>query len=87
MFCYLRRSVDYFSIRQSNHSLRHSRDKSRGRAQFKRHNTCASIPEVGGVLARACALSALAAALRARAAAAATPICLHLSRFQPASMG
>ncbi|EYB82477.1 hypothetical protein Y032_0359g3428 [Ancylostoma ceylanicum] len=66
--------------------LRHPWDKSRGGAQFKRHDTCASIPEVGGALARACALIGLAAALRARAAAPASPICLRWSRFQPASI-
>ncbi|EYC33338.1 hypothetical protein Y032_0002g731 [Ancylostoma ceylanicum] len=67
--------------------LRLSRDKSRGVTQFKRHDTCASTPEVGGVLARACALGDLAAALRARAAASASPIYLRLLRLQPASMG
>ncbi|EYC27289.1 hypothetical protein Y032_0009g629 [Ancylostoma ceylanicum] len=71
----------------TNPYLRHSRDKSRDEAQFKRHDTCASIPEVGGVLARACALGAPAAALCARAAASASLICLRLSRFQPVSMG
>ncbi|EYC43182.1 hypothetical protein Y032_0501g2606 [Ancylostoma ceylanicum] len=92
--CVFRKAPNHESINcktvndvQARRNLRHSRDKSRGEAQFKRHDTCASIPKGGGVLARACALSALAAALRARAAAPAGPICLRLSRFQPASMG
>ncbi|EYB94731.1 hypothetical protein Y032_0168g196 [Ancylostoma ceylanicum] len=61
--------------------LRHSRDKSRSGVQFKRHDTCASIPKVGGILARACALSALAAALRARASAPAIPIACDCRAF------